>query len=377
MAELKKVVVIPDSFKGTMTSIQVCNIMEESIKKVFGDCEVEKIPVADGGEGTVDCFLYCLDAEKIEIKTTGPKGEEISAYYAKYGNKAILEMASVAGLPQVEGELDPVHTTTYGLGALIKDAISKGCDDITIGLGGSCTNDGGIGAARAIGVKFYDENDKEFAPYSDEMTKIARIDTKAADELLKGIRITAMCDVTNPMYGENGAAFVFGPQKGADQETVEVLDKNLRALAGVIKKSLGRDVSEVEGAGAAGALGAGILVFMNGELKSGIETVLDLVDFDNKIKGADLIFTGEGRVDSQSLQGKVLSGVTGRSVKENVPVIVVAGTADDSADECYDHGVMGVFAVNRKPVDFSISRTYVKQDLARTMEAIIRFYKAV
>lgn len=377
MAKLKKCIVAPDSFKGTLSSIEVCRVMEKTIRKVFPECQVKCFPVADGGEGTVDCFLNALGAEKKTVLTTGPYHETLEAYYALSGKRAILEMAQVAGLPQVEGRMDPRRTTTYGLGQLIRSAIEEHCTEIIIGLGGSCTNDAGIGTAMALGVKFYDEHGQEFMPYADEMTRICHVDISEAQKLLKDCHITAMCDINNPMYGKNGAAYVFAPQKGADEETVELLDQNLRALSEVIKKDLGIDVSQIPGAGAAGALGAGIVAFLGGELKSGIETVLNVVNFDDELKDTQLIFTGEGKVDSQSFDGKVLSGITSRAEKAGVPVVVVAGSVDDSADAAYGIGVYGTFSINRMAVDFSVSRDKSHENLERTMEAILRLYSIV
>lgn len=372
MAELKKCIVIPDSFKGTISAIEVCQIMKEAVLKIFPRCEVKTFPVADGGEGTVDCFLYALNAQKKTVMTTGPYGEPVEAYYAKVGNKAILEMAQVAGLPQVEGRMNPRKTTTYGLGKVIETAIADGCNELTIGLGGSCTNDAGIGMACALGVKFYDENQHEFIPAADEMIRITKIDVTECRKKLQGIQVTAMCDITNPMYGEQGAAYVFAPQKGADSECVKELDHNLRALSEIIKKDLQYDVSNIPGSGAAGALGAGVVAFLGGELRSGIHTVLDIIGFDKELKDAQLVFTGEGKADAQSLQGKVISGVAERAKNQNVPVVVVAGACEAESSLLYEHGVTAIFSTCRKAVDFAIQKEHAKENLASTMEAIIR-----
>lgn len=377
MAALKKCIVVPDSFKGTISAVEVCRIMKESILKIFPECQVEAFPAADGGEGTVDCFLYAGNAEKREIRTTGPFMEPVTASYAKIGEQAVLEVAQVAGLPQAEGRLNPRKATTYGLGKLIRAAVADGCREITIGLGGSCTNDAGIGAALALGARFYDKEGRPFAPAADEMTRIAHMDLSQVRETLKGIKLTAMCDITNPMYGPQGAAQVFASQKGADEACVELLDKNLRALAAVIKADLGMEVSQIPGAGAAGALGAGVVAFLGGKLRSGIETVLDLLKFDQALEGAQLIFTGEGCVDDQSLQGKVLSGVGRRAKKAGIPVAVVAGACKKEADQLYSHGVCGIFSTCRRAADFSVQRQEAKANLASTMEAILRLYAAV
>lgn len=370
---------MPDSFKGTLSAIEICNIEKKVVKEYFPDCEVLAIPIADGGEGTVDCFLYALDAEKMTVETTGPYGETIQASYAKIGRKAVLEMASVAGLPLAEksGALNPCKTTTYGLGKLIRHAVEAGCDELVIGLGGSCTNDGGIGVARALGTRFYDVQGMEINPASDEMTRIARIDSSDTEKFLKGIKITGMCDIDNPMYGRTGAAYVFAPQKGADEAMVKILDENLQALAGVIRESLGKDVAEIPGAGAAGALGAGLTAFLGAELRSGIETILNLVEYERLLVNADMVFTGEGQIDSQSLRGKAVIGVAKGAQQKGVPVVVVAGSIGDGAEGAYDSGVNAMFSINRQPVDFEKSKQFCKENLERTMRDILRFYKSV
>lgn len=373
---MKKCVVIPDSFKGTMSAIDVCQIVESSVKSIYPNCEVVSVPVADGGEGTVDCFVYALKAEKITVKTTGPYGEPIEASYARIGDKAIMEMASCAGLPLVGDKLNPIATTTFGLGELVKHAIKNGAKEIVMGLGGSCTNDGATGVARALGTKFFDEGGKEFAPKSDEFVKISRIDNSATEALLAGVKITAMCDIDNPMYGPIGAAHMFGPQKGADAAMVELLDKNIIALSEAIKSSLKKDVAEIPGAGAAGAMGAGVVAFLCGELKSGIETVLDTVNFNDMIKGADMVFTGEGRIDEQSFHGKVINGIANRTLAAKVPLTVIAGDVDDNIpDDVYERGVTAIFSINRKALPYKEIRPFSPAYLRKTVTDVVRLYK--
>ncbi len=377
---MKKCLIMPDSFKGTLSAIEICDIEKKTVRKFFPDCEVIAIPIADGGEGTVDCFLYALDAaEKVNVETTGPYGEAIRASYARIGRKAVLETASVAGLPLAEksGILNPCKTTTYGLGKVIRHAIENGCDEIVIGLGGSCTNDGGIGVAGALGTKFYDAQGMEFIPTSDTMKKIAHIDNSAAEKLLKDVKIIGMCDIDHPMYGKNGAAYVFAPQKGADEAMVKELDENLRALSEVICRSLGKDVAGLPGAGAAGALGAGMVAFLGGELHSGIKTILDLIEYEKLLENADMVFTGEGRIDSQSLRGKAVIGVAQRARAKGVPVVAVVGSIGDGAEGAYELGVDALFSINRKPMDFEKSKQFSQENLQRTMEDVLRFYKAV
>lgn len=301
---MKKVILAPDSFKGTMSSIKICNIMEEVINKHIPDIDVIKIPVADGGEGTVECFLEALGGSIIQTEVSGPFFDKINSFYGILPDHttAIIEMAAAAGLPLAGDKKDPTITTTYGVGELIKHAVTEnGIRKIIIGLGGSSTTDGGTGMASALGIKFYDEMDKEFIPVGGTLEKIARIDLSGLIKEIKDCTIVAMCDVDNPLYGKNGAAYIFGPQKGADDESVRLLDKGLEHLANQLKRQFNLNVAQKPGAGAAGGLGAGILAFLNGSLESGIETVLDTVKFDALLSDANIVFTGEGRIDGQSL----------------------------------------------------------------------------
>lgn len=377
---MDQIVIIPDSFKGTLSALAVCEVMEQAILSVYPHCQVISLPAADGGEGTVDCFLRALNAERITVAATGPfYGEQVQAAYAKAGATAIIEMASVAGLPMVEGREDPRTATTYGMGALVEDAIARGCRQIVLGLGGSCTNDCGVGLARALGTVFYDQAGKPIIPRGDTLEQIGSFDCGPARAKLKGVTLTAMCDIDNPLYGPRGAARVFAPQKGADQDTVELLDRNLHAMAELIRRTLGLDVQSIPGSGAAGGLGAGVTAFLGGQLRSGIDQVLELVDFDRQIQGADLILTGEGRMDSQSLGGKVISGVARQAKRTGVPVAAVVGSIGDDLDlaAARDMGIAGVFSINRAPVDFSVSRHHTRENLALTVENIMSLLKGL
>ena len=282
---MKKCIVIPDSFKGTLSAFEICDIEKAAIEKLEPGCEVITVPVADGGEGTVDCFLYALkDCEKVEVETTGPYGEPQKAYYARLGDTAIVEMAMCAGLPQVENRKNPAKTTTYGVGTVMKKAVEAGCKKLVVGLGGSCTTDCGAGMAAALGVVFKDEAGNSFVPLGENLDRIATIDLAPAQALLEGVEVTAMCDVENPLYGPMGAACVFGPQKGADEEMVQMLDNELKCVCNTIHCQLGLDLAQVPGTGAAGAMGAGIIAFAGGKLQSGISTVLDIVGFDEMLE---------------------------------------------------------------------------------------------
>ncbi len=373
---MKKCIVIPDSFKGTLSSTEICAVMKKQILSRWPEAEVITIPVADGGEGTVDCFLEALSGRRIQVAAHGPFGEPCVGDCAQFGDKGVVEMAAFAGLPMAEGRLNPGTASTYGVGEAIRKLVEMGCKEILLGLGGSCTNDGGTGMAAALGVKFYDADGKVFVPSGATLSRIAHIDISEAERFLSGIAVTAMCDIDNPLYGKEGAAYVFAPQKGADEQMVELLDAGLRHLSDVIQSDLHMDVSGLPGSGAAGGMGAGVSAFLGGRLQPGIQAVLDMVQFDRMLEGADLVFTGEGRIDSQSLRGKVVIGVAGRAARKRVPVIAVVGSIGDGAAGAYDLGVTALFSINRRAEDFSVSRYRARENLAETMEDLCRFYAA-
>ncbi|MBQ7246463.1 MAG: glycerate kinase [Lachnospiraceae bacterium] len=331
---MKKIVIVSDSFKGTLESKEICAIARRVIPDIIPGCSAVCIPAADGGEGTVDAFVSALGAKRITCSVRGAYGvkdgavscePDVSADYAMAGNTAVIEMAAAAGLPSVEGRRNPEITTTYGVGQLISDALKRGAKHILLGLGGSATNDGGCGMAASLGTVFTDKEGKSFIPTGGTLCGIAAIDNSRVLREISGVDITVMCDVTNPMYGENGAAYIFAPQKGADSDMVVRLDRSLRHLSALMERDLGVSVSSVPGSGAAGAMGAGCMAFLGANLRSGIEAVLDAADFDRALDGADLVITGEGRFDAQSLSGKVISGVTSRAAGKGIPVIAIVG----------------------------------------------------
>lgn len=372
---MKKAVLIPDSFKGTMTSSEVCQIMKESIWRHHPACLVDAVPIADGGEGSIDCFITALGGRRVEVPCQGPFGEAMTGHFGLLDDKtAVVEMAVCSGLPLVEGRRDPEATTTFGVGQLIVAAAEMGCRTVLVALGGSCTTDGGCGAAAAAGVRFLDAEGNAFVPTGGTLCRIADIDRSSLSPALAQVSIVTMCDITNPMHGENGAAYVFAPQKGADAAGVKRLDEGLKHLDGVIRDKLGVAVADVPGAGAAGAMGAGMLAFFGSTLRSGIDTVLEITDFERRIADADVIFTGEGRIDSQSVQGKALSGIAAAAKKQNKPVIAVVG-ADDSTPDIYDMGITAVFSINRRAEDLAISRHKSRDNLAATMDNILRIWK--
>ncbi|MBQ7746685.1 MAG: glycerate kinase [Spirochaetia bacterium] len=370
-----KFLLIPDSFKGTLSSSKICWILKDEIAKIFPDADVISIPVADGGEGTVSAFLETVGGSLVPITVKGPFFEDVSCNYGilKDGTTAVIEMASSAGLPMVEGRKNPLKTTTYGVGEQILDAVSRGIKKIIIGLGGSCTNDAACGLAAALGIKFYDKDGQDFIPAGGTLSRIERIDYDALNPVLRGVEIVTMCDITNPMYGPFGAAYVFGPQKGADAAMVKELDDGLRHLGALLDSHAGYPVSTASGAGAAGAMGAGMLAFLRSKLLPGIQIVLDTVHFDSLVSDADYIFTGEGLLDGQSLCGKVISGIADRAALQKKRVIaIVGGVKDSEIQAVYGRGVSAVFTINRLPQDLSVSRAFSAENLRHTAADILR-----
>jgi glycerate kinase len=376
---VKKIILIPDSFKGTMSSGEICAIMEEQIKKHCPRAEIVSIPVADGGEGSVDSFLAAVGGEKVTIPVKGPFMEDIDGFYGLIdgGDTAVIEMAACAGLPLVGDRLHPDKTTTYGVGQILADAAARGCKKIIVGLGGSATNDFGAGAGAAAGIRFLDGGGKEFVPSGESLSRIRHIDKTGMPPELAAAEIITMCDIDNPLYGPAGAAHVFGPQKGADPAMVEFLDAQLRSMSETVIRELGVDVSALPGAGAAGGMGGGMAAFFNSRLQMGIETVLDTVRFDTLLSGADLVFSGEGKIDTQSLRGKVVIGVARRAKKQGVPVIAVVGDIGDNIEGAYDEGVSAIFSINRRAVPFQEARTHSKDNLAFAMDNFLRLVTVV
>lgn len=374
---MQNFILVPDSFKGTLSAIEVCNIMKSSIKNLYEDANIISVPVADGGEGTVDAFLYALGGEKKSVWVSDAFNEQkILAHYAMLKDDiAIIEMATCAGLPLVKNCLEPDKTTTFGVGELIIDAVNSGAKKIILGLGGSATNDGGCGMAAALGVKFKDEQDQEFIPTGGTLSQIYKIDMNNIYSKIKDIEFISMCDVDNPLCGKLGASAVFAPQKGADEDMVKSLDEGLAHLAKIIKRDLHIEVKDIKGAGAAGGLGAGSIAFLQSKLTKGIDVILDTINFDELVSKADIVFTGEGKFDSQSLHGKVVMGVANRSQKYKTPVIVVTGAIGENIQEAYNKGITAIFSINKEPMEFSKSALKSKENMILTMENILRLLK--
>ncbi|WP_306569713.1 glycerate kinase [Faecalispora jeddahensis] len=376
---MNKFLLIPDSFKGTMSSMEICSLLEEKIQEYYPAAEIHSIPVADGGEGSVDCFLQALGGEKVIVTTNNPFFEPIDSYYGLIdnGRTAVIEMAASAGLPLIEDRKDPLKASTFGVGELILHAARKGVSKIIMGLGGSCTNDGGCGAACAVGIRFLDEAGNSFIPTGGTLHRIQQLDLSQIEPMIEGIEFVTMCDIDNPMYGPTGAAAIFGLQKGATPEEIELLDAGVRHLSQIIKQTMGLDLAFVPGTGAAGAMGAGMAAFFHSRLQMGIQTILDTVQFEELAAGADMIFTGEGKLDSQSLRGKVVIGVARRAKALGVPVTALVGDIGDDMEAAYDEGVSAIFSINRVAVDFPVARLRSRQDLSLTIDNLMRFYRTM
>ena len=374
---MKKIILIPDSFKGTLSAAEFCHISSDVLKKHFPATEIISLPLADGGEGTTDCFLTMDGYTKVTATVKNAFMEDITGYYAIKGDTAVMEMAMCASLPSAKGRENPATTTTYGVGQLICHAVENGAKKIILGLGGSCTNDAGTGMAAALGVQFFDKDGNSFIPTGATLDKITAFNTEKADILLKDVEITAMCDIDNPLYGKNGAAYIFAPQKGADSEMVAVLDEKLKYIASFTEKQTGNNYYDIKGAGAAGGMGFGVCAFLGGSLKPGVNLILETIGFEKYLPDTELIITGEGRLDSQSLSGKAVIGISRIAQKYNVPVIAVVGSVADDVSPVYTQGVTAVFTTNTQPVPFEIAAANTGRNLVFTVENIRRMIAAI
>ncbi len=370
-----KVVIAIDSFKGSLSSIEAGNAAKEGVLRVFPKAEVIVSPLADGGEGTVDALCYALNGEKITKTVTGPSGKNVLAGYGIIGKTAVIEMAEASGITLVSGiKKNPMHTTTYGFGELILDAINRGCRNFIMGIGGSATNDGGIGMLSALGFEFLDKNGKSVSYGAKGVGEIEYIKNENALKELSECTFTVACDVVNPLCGNNGCSAVFGPQKGAKKEDIAVMDESLQRYA-LLTKKLYPDADETkQGAGAAGGLGFAISSYLGGELKSGIDIVLNAIKLEEKIKDADLVFTGEGRMDFQTAMGKAPGGVANLAKKYNKSVIAFAGSVKEDAKECNGKGIDAFFPVLREvcTLDEAMNKDNAYKNMADTVEQVMR-----
>ncbi len=341
-----------DSFKGTLSSGQTVELLAKAAKNVFGEIEYSGVPVADGGEGTTDAVVAAENGEWIETEVCDPMMETVTARYGKLDeSRAVIEMAAASGLPLVPiDKRNPLRATSYGTGELIRHALDQGFTDISIAIGGSATNDGGMGCARALGVRFLDEEGHELEGRGEDLEKVHTIDVSDLDHRIVGCKITVMCDVTNPLCGENGATATFGAQKGATPEMQSRLEAGMVNYRDVIRRQFNIDPDSIKGAGAAGGLGTALMVFLGGEMRSGIDTVLDLIGFDDRLEGTDLVVTGEGRTDWQSCFGKVMQGVGERAEKKGIIAVGLSGSLGRDAAQIFDHGIASLMTTVDAPM---------------------------
>ncbi len=335
-----------DSFKGSLSSEKTGKILGECLKNEIQGATFSQFLIADGGEGTLEAFLTREGAKEICVTVSNPLFEKINARYCVLGDKAIIALSEASGLTLIDEEKrNPLYTTTLGTGELVLDALNRGYRDITLAIGGSATNDGGIGAMQALGIKFLDEKGDELLPIGKNLEKIRKIDTSSLVFSAKEAKFSVMCDVTNTLLGENGATHVYGPQKGATPEIVSRLESGMENYARVIYESLGIDADKIVGGGAAGGIGAALSVFLGAKMNSGIDTLLDIVNFDESIKGADAVISGEGRLDSQSLSGKVIYGIAKRCQNAGVPLYLIVGGVGDGWEKAYTLGVKKIYTL--------------------------------
>lgn len=350
---IMKIVVAPDSFKGSLTALQASEAIEQGLRREFPTADIKKMPMADGGEGTVQSLIDATGGELLVERVADPLGSEIEAEYGILGDgtTAVIEMAEASGLTLVPlNQRNPLVTTTYGTGQLIKAALDRGCRRLIIGIGGSATNDGGAGMANALGAKMLTNDGKPIPRGGGGLSALSTIDLTDIDPRLSATASVVACDVDNPLTGANGAAHVYGPQKGATPEMVEILDANLAHFASIVHRDMGKAIGELPGAGAAGGLGAGLIAFLNAELKSGVEIVIDTVQLEKQLEGANLVVTGEGEINFQTVFGKTPVGVAKLAKKYGIPVIAIAGSIADKAEGVHEAGIDAMIDIVPAPI---------------------------
>ena len=348
-----KIVIAPDSFKGSLTALQVAAAIEVGLRRVFPDVAIEKVPMADGGEGTVQSLVDATAGQILTTQVLDPLGNSIEAEYGVLGDgvTAVIEMAAASGLTLVPPDKrDPRVTTTYGTGELIRAALAHGCRKLIIGIGGSATNDGGAGMAQALGAKLFNTRGDQVEPGGGSLATLNSIDLSELDPRIAKTETVVACDVNNPLTGKQGASHVYGPQKGATPEMIEVLDANLAHFDKIVQRDLSKSVGNVQGAGAAGGLGAGLMAFLNASLKSGIEIVTEATELSKRFVGADLVITGEGQINFQTVFGKTPVGVAKVAKTHNLPVIAIAGSIADNSDGVYDAGIDAMIDIVPEPM---------------------------
>lgn len=373
---MKRITVAVDSFKGSLSSREVADAVEQGIISVLPDCSVQKVSIADGGEGTVEAMVENLAGEWVEVDVSDPLMRSVKARYGVVdgGRMAVMEMSAASGLPLLsDGERNPLKATTYGTGQMIADAIGRGCRKILMGIGGSATNDAGVGMLSALGFRFYDAQGELLSGGGEVLSQIARIDADGVLPQLSQCEFEVACDVKNPLFGESGAAYVFAPQKGADKAMVEQLDAGLRNFARVVEEFVGEDLSLWPGAGAAGGLGFGFKALLGAKLRPGIDVVLDAIGFSALIKGSDLVITGEGKIDSQTVMGKAPSGVLRASSQQSIPTVAIGG-AVEMCEELAESDFVAILPIISGPSSLqeAMLKDVAHKNIRRTVEQIIR-----
>ena len=373
---MRRIVVAADSFKGSLTSLEVAEAFACGFRRVFPLCEVERVAVADGGEGTVEALVGMLDGEYVELQVADPLMRRVQARYGivNGGRTAVVEMSAASGLPLLTAqERNPLKTTTYGTGEMIADALGRGCREFLIGIGGSATNDAGVGMLRALGFRFLDAEGAELVGGGEILESIKGIDDSGVLPSLRDAEFRVACDVTNPLYGPEGAAYVFAPQKGADEAMVERLDAGLRNFAEVVKRYNGEDIATLRGAGAAGGVGGGLKALLGARLEQGVDMVLEAIRFDDIIKECNLVVTGEGRLDSQTMMGKAPCGVLQAAKRQGVPCVAIGG-AIEKCEELEQSGFAAMFSVTPEdmPLQQAMQRAVAMANVERAAEQIAR-----
>ncbi len=374
-----KIVAAPNAFKGSLTATEAAEAMAAGIREVLPEAEIFRVPVADGGDGLVDVAVEALNGERRTLTVTGPRDEPVAADYCYVPAMSLVtvEMALASGLALLpDDQRDPTRTTTYGTGELIRAGLDLGAKKIDVGIGGSATNDGGIGMAQALGARFLDAEGRELPGIGASLGAIAKIDLSGLDPRIRSTRFEAVCDVDNPLCGPRGAAAVYGPQKGASPKQVDELDRGLRNLAAVITKQVGREVAEMPGAGAAGGLGAGLHAFLGAELRQGIDIIFELVGLEGKLAGADLVLTGEGQIDFQTVFGKAPGGVGAVAKAHGVPCLAIAGSVGADLGDLHATGIDAVFSLCTGPTTLEASMRDAGENLARVTQQAFRAFLA-
>ncbi|MCS7462009.1 glycerate kinase [Paenibacillus doosanensis] len=372
-----KIVLAPDSYKGSLTAGEACDAMERGIRRAVPEAHIVKVPMADGGEGTVRSLVDATGGTTHKVSVRGPLGAQVEAMYGVLGDgaTAVIEVAEASGLYLIRPEeRNPLAATTYGMGELIKDALDRGCRSFIIGLGGSATNDGGAGMAQALGARFLDESGRPVGQGGEALGRLASIDGSGMDPRLRESRFIVACDVDNPLCGPQGASAVFGPQKGATPEMADRLDEALRTYAAVVQRDIGADILELPGAGAAGGLGGGAVAFLNAELKPGVEIVIEAAQLAKHLEGADLVLSGEGQCDFQTERGKTPYGVAKQAKRLGVPCVLIAGSIGQGIECLYDSGVVSVFPLTDKPMPLEQAMREAHRLAEDAAERVVRLF---